>query len=372
MSRARNSNIELLRIIGIVLILLNHTLQNDLLPATAFPWSFASSLLARLGGLGDVIFFGITACFMSQSGGGTSLRGQLRRVWVLERQLLVYSLGLFLMTFAAWFAGFGFNSYDASAMLSLGIMSLLPLSSKLWWYPSAYAVFLVALPFLNMLLRRMGESVHRAIAATLFVLCSVPPSSILGPLSLGWTPALFVYQYVVFSYVAWYMRLDKAILSRLALAAALLAVIGPLISGLTGADVSGGYLNLPQSMPSMVLGFSLVLLAVGAPLRCNGAINRVASCAFAAYLIQCYPSGLLVVSKAVGVVADLTGELWVGRILLEALIALGVLAVAVVVDSLRQAVFSMTVDSRKGRYFDRIWEFVERKFVSDGEMSSEA
>lgn len=357
MNKSRNSNVELLRVVGIILILLNHTLQNDLLPAAAFPWSVASSLFSRLGGLGDVIFFGITAYYLSLQWGVT-LRGQLRRVWILEQQLLVYSIGLYCVTLLIRLTGAGFNSYDFNGLLSMGIESLLPLSSGFWWYPTSYAVFLVTLPFLNILLRCIGERAHGALAGMLFILCSI--STQWGPLSLGWTPALFVYQYVVFSYVVWYLHLSRKILIRLVCVAALLGVIGPLISGVTGADVSGRYLNVPQSMPSMVVGFALVLLMISLPVRSSRIVNRVASCAFAAYLIQCYPSGSQVIGKAVGMVATLTGEQWPVRMLLEVLIALGVLMLAVLVDSVRQFVFTKTVGRHKGRVFDRVWELAVR------------
>ena len=328
-------------------------------PPKAFPWSVASSLLGALGGLGDVIFFGITAYYLSQRSEGMTLKGQLRRVWILERQLLVYSVGIFLVTLALRLAGVGFKTYDRSWLIWLGFKSLLPLSSCFWWYATAYAVLLVALPFLSALLRHLGRKAHGALAATLFAFCSIPTKW--GVFSFGWTPAVFLYQFVVFSYVVWYLRPRRNVLRSLAVAAALLGMTGPLISGITGANMSGGYLNVPQAMPPMVLGFSLVLLAVGSPSRNIRVVDRIASCAFAAYLMQRSPSGIIVGAKAVGVIAGLTGEQWAASILLEILFSLCILVAAVVVDSLRQAVFARTVDRRRGRLFDSLWELAAEK-----------
>lgn len=366
LARSRNSSVELLRIIGIVLILMNHVLEKDLLPVAAFPWSIVSSLLARLGGLGDVIFFGITAYYLSNRGEELSFKGQLRGVWILERQLLSYSIALFLVTLVVRYFGLGFDTYDAQALLGLGIKSLLPLSSYFWWYASAYAVFLIALPFLDALLRYMGRGAHRALAAVLFIFCAVPTVS--GPFQMGWTPPLFLYQYIIFSYVARYLHPSRKALVLLALTSALLGMAGPVISGVIGSDVSGSYLNSPQAFPPMVLGFSLVLLAVDSPIRTNRIVNEIASCAFAAYLIQCYPSGKLVVGKVVGIIASGTGSQWLERILLEILFAVSILGAAIVAEKFRKALFYRTVDRHKGGLFDRLWELVESQFPKVGAL----
>lgn len=360
MASSRNSNVESLRIVGIVLILLNHTLQNDCLPVAAFPWNSVLNLLSRLGGLGDVIFFGITAYYLANSETRLTLRGQLRRIWLLERQLLVYSIGCYIATFVVWINGLGFNTFDGNALVELGLKSLIPLSSNLWWYPTAYAVFIIVLPFLDILLRHLGTRMHGALAAALFILCSV--STIPGPFSLSWTPALFVYQYIVFSYVVWYLHPSRSAILSLVLFAILIGVIGPLVYGVAGFDVSGSNLNMPQSMAPMVIGFSLVLLMAELPARTNGAVNRVASCSFAAFLLLCYPSGSILTSKVVGVIAGLTGELWVARIFFEALFALGFLMIALITDALRQAVFSRTFDKHRGGLFDSIWSIASKQF----------
>lgn len=203
----RNSKVELLRIIGIVLILLNHGLQDDLLPASTLPWSIFSNLFSRLGGVGDVLFFGITAYYLCQKERASSIRSGLRRIWLLERQLLFYSIGLFLLTLILWSKGIGFQTYSSDGMIALGIRSVMPLASAFWWYPTSYAVFLLAQPFLDYLLQCGGKRFHGALAGLLFVIFSVQVPRV--PLLLNWTPALFVYQYIVFSYVIRHCNLKK-------------------------------------------------------------------------------------------------------------------------------------------------------------------
>lgn len=276
--RKRNGRVEALRLLAIMLILLNHTLQEDIFPAEAFPVSVASSLLARLGGLGDVLFFGITAYYLCQGKG--TFRDSLRRSYLLWRELIWYSAGLFLATVIVRWAGVGFQAYVTRDFIDLGIKSCMPLASQMWWYPSAYVVFLLAMPWINRILSFLGRDVHGAVTAALFVLYSVPVSAPIA--QLGWTPLLFVYQYIVFSWVTWYAKPSRGLLRALVLASSIVGLVGPFVGGLLGVDVAGGYLNLPQSLPSMVLGYSLVLLAADDETDCGLIVGRLASSAFAA------------------------------------------------------------------------------------------
>lgn len=362
-TNTRNSNVELLRIVGILLIMLNHTLQEDLLPPEAFPWSVLSSLLARLGGVGDVIFFGITAYYLCQSDKPRTVRSALKRIWILERQLLCYSIGLFLLTLLVWSQGLGFQTYNEVDILNLFSKSLFPLVRNLWWYPAAYAIFLLAQPFLDKLLFEVGGGrAQGPLAAFLFVVFSVPNPD--GVSALNWTPSLFIYQYIVFSYVVRNVHVHRRVLKMLVAGSALFGLMGPIISGLTGVDLSGSYLNMPQALTPMVLGFSLVLLAANSNPTAIRQVNVLASCAFSAYLILCYPSITLLVSKAVRLIASMAGTDWLLRMGLEVIVAVSVFLIAVVVDLIRQVLFKVTFDKHRGAAFDRLFEFVAKRIAA--------
>lgn len=240
----------------------------------------------------------------------------------------------------------------------------MPLLSAFWWYPSACAVFLIAQPFLDRLLEAIGKRNHAVLSGFLFVLLSVPIPK--NPLNLGWTSVLFVYQYVVFSYVVKYLRLSRRVLVLTLTGSALLGIVLSLISGITGNEsMTGGYMNVPQTLVPMAFGFSLVLLATDSEPFSNRVVNHIASCAFAAYLILCYPSMLLLVGKAVGVVAGATGNNWPLRLVCEIAVALLLLVAAIVVDSLRQGVFRMTVDRHRGALFDKLWRWAVAQIACD-------
>lgn len=85
---------------------------------------------------------------------------------------------------------------------------------------------------------------------------------------------------------------------------------------------------------------------------------------FSAYLIQCYPSIVLLISKAVRIIADRAGTEWALRMGLEVVVAVSVFLAAIVVDLIRQAFFKVTFDKHRGATFNRLFEFVTKKFIA--------
>ena len=67
-----------------------------------------------------------------------TIKSNLKRVWIMERELLFWSL-----TLMAFYLMLDRACIDAKLM----IKSIAPLSMSLWWYATAYAIFLALLPF---------------------------------------------------------------------------------------------------------------------------------------------------------------------------------------------------------------------------------
>lgn len=205
-------------------------------------------------------------------------------------------------------------------------------------------MFLLAKLLRDTLLERMGREARVALAAFGFAVFSVPV--VISDLTyVGWMPTLFVYQYVVSSCVVWYVRPSGGLLRALLPVARIVGLVGPLFSGLVGWDLSNECLNNPQSMPAMVIGFSAVLLAARSRSTSVSLVSKAASCAFAAFLLQYYPSSMMTLQKVVSRIAAVAGEDRLVRIGGGALLVVGPLIV-VAVDSVRQFVFSLTCDRR--------------------------
>lgn len=159
MAKSRNSNIELLRILSILIIMWTHLSLLPQLKETNYP--FLSGLIANLGGVGDNLFFGITAWFMCNE--SPNFRKSCRRVWKLEQQLLFYALGLFAICTVLFFSGYPLF-HSTGSWLHLGVVSVMPVLAGLWWYPTAYVVFVLICPWLNIGLKAIGRAGHGFIA----------------------------------------------------------------------------------------------------------------------------------------------------------------------------------------------------------------
>lgn len=139
----RNSSLELLRIFAMFLICCNHFMQ-EMIGVAGLPLvqNIILCFLSRLGGVGDCLFFGITAWFVS-TGRPFGLRSAAKKVWRLWGQLLYYSVLLMPLCLAM-------GDYKTA------IECLLPVPFGLWWYPTAYALFILVAPFLVPVLRLLG------------------------------------------------------------------------------------------------------------------------------------------------------------------------------------------------------------------------
>ena len=111
------------------------------------------------GRVGVVIFFSISAWFFLDK--ELTIKSSLKRIWIMERELLFWSL-----TLMAFYLVFD----RADLGMKLMAKSILPLSMNVWWYATAYAIFLALLPFLSKGLKALGRECHLALAVIVLVI----------------------------------------------------------------------------------------------------------------------------------------------------------------------------------------------------------
>lgn len=143
--------------------------------------------MAGGGKVGVVIFFSISAWFFLDK--EQTIKSNLKRVWIMERELLFWSL--ILVTFYLVFD-------RADLSMKLMVKSVMPLSMGVWWYATAYAIFLALLPFLAKGLKALGREYHLALAATVLVIWGLT-SFIPGAQSLTDNVFGFVYVFILIS-----------------------------------------------------------------------------------------------------------------------------------------------------------------------------
>lgn len=352
--KTRNSSIELLRIIAMLMITAHHYLLGSDIYLMTQPFGISKVLLETFlysgGKIGVVVFFAISAWYLSEH---STIRSSLRRVWILERELLFW--GVTCLT-----VGVVLVPHDVTATVI--IKSVFPLLSDSWWYATSYCVFLLMFPCLAPALRMLGRQRHAYLAVTMFLLWTVLQGFVpVFAVGLhGGDFLSFVYLYILMTYYRWYMRPMSVRNAWIMLVAGYVLILcsvvaGGLIYHYTGnmAKIQTVLLSTEYKLPTMMVGFALFVLFINNEFY-SRTINFIATSAFSVYLITDHP----IIYK----------HIWHGMLSLSrfydspfvVFIVIGVViayyGVCVVLDHIRLGLFRVTVDRHRGRWFDRLWD----------------
>lgn len=356
----RNSSIELLRIIAMLMILSHHFILHNKSPLLTFPLTPAREIFSFFflsgGKIGVVIFFSISTWFLISS--EQSIKKNFKRIWLMERELLFWSLTLLIA-----FVGIRRAPLSSTTMLS----SLLPTITNLWWYATSYAAFLAILPFLQYSLLAMGPKMHAQITLLLSV--------VFGTLSLLPIHTIyniyitdvfgFIYLFIIISFYKLYLKKFSTKQLLIILCIGILFNIIVIIAKdilliLAFPGNPGGYAAAYSSfrnfaLPTIMVGFSVFLLFDRLHFY-NNIINFIAKSSFAVYLISEYPA--------------MRNWLWINIFDLKTIyykpfmplyvigILLAVYAGCTLCDFVRRGLFAITVDRHPGRWFDALWNKV--------------
>lgn len=358
--KQRNSSIELLRIIAMLMILSHHFICHNGSLLSDFPLTPGREVFSFFfhsgGKIGVVTFFSISTWFLISS--EQSVKQNFRRIWIMERELLFWSLTL-LTVFLAM-------KKSAVSIFTL-ISSVVPIITNLWWYATAYAMFLAVLPFLQYALLSMGRRRHCQLALLLLLT--------LGPLSMIpktifhiFTNVFgFIYIFIILScYKLYLKKLNTKQLWALLGAGVTIGVIGYLVkygamlftSGSLRTTISNKYTPFSDlSLPTLMIGIPIFLLFNRMRFY-NRPINFIAKSAFAVYLITDYPPMRNLLWSTWFNLKDIYGKPFMLLHVIGAL--LGVYAACTLCDFIRRGLFAITVDRHPERWFDALWDTVAR------------
>ncbi|MFQ9303939.1 MAG: acyltransferase family protein [Bifidobacterium breve] len=341
---ARNSSIELLRIIAMFMILAHHFIVHNGYDVLKLPLGperiFFQLVMAGGGKVGVVILFSISAWFLLDK--EQTIKSNLKRVWIMERELLV--LGVILVTFYLVFD-------RADLSMKLMVKSVMPLSMGVWWYATAYAIFLMLLPFLSKGLKALGREYHLALAATVLAIWGLT-SIIPGMMGINDGFFGFIYLFILISAYKWYMEPFTTrqvwLMIGTGLGFFLLYTCASIALSLLGHDM-GIFITGDWRLPVIMIGFGMFLLFDRVTFH-NRTINRIAQSAFAVYLITDYAaSEKLLWARLLNLQNLYQQPLAILRILG---ILLAIYAACTLLDFIRQALFAVTIDRRRGHWFD--------------------
>lgn len=235
--------------------------------------------------------------------------------------------------------------------MKLMMKSVMPLSMGVWWYATAYAIFLAPLPFLAEGLKALGRECHFSLAATVLVIWGLT-SFIPGMIGINDGFLGFIYLFILIAAYKWYMEPFTTrqvwLMIGTGLGFFLLYTCASITLSLLGHDM-GIYITGDWRLPVIIVGFGMFLLFDRATFH-NRTINRIAQSAFAVYLITDYAASEKLLWVRLFNLQDLYQQLLAILRILGILLA--IYAVCILIDFARQALFAFTIDRRRGHWFD--------------------
>lgn len=201
--KMRNSSIELLRIVSILMIItahfgvhgVFHVLEEsdkgmDLLTADSLNWQICfTQTIGWLGGLGNVLFILITGYYMI----GRDVN--YRKIFLLIITLFFYSWSIGVFAFGI--VGIAYDLIDV-------IKNLFPLYFGNNWFVSCYIIFSLFLPFINKFLNALSRGGYLYLLLLLFLVNTILPSFKCNTFINGSPLVQFAFIYAVGGYLKLY------------------------------------------------------------------------------------------------------------------------------------------------------------------------
>lgn len=284
--KERSSNIELYRIIVMLLIVMHHYVVNsglfdEMFKTPTAPASIFLYMFGMWGKTGIDCFVLITGYFMCKS-----------KISLYKFVKLLLQVELYNILFGCIFLYTGYIPLSFSSLLQI----VNPISSVGTSFTSCFLLFYLFIPFLNILLNNISKSQH-----VLLVILSLGVYTILG--TIPWIGVTFNYVtwfcvlYVVASYIRFYgiwRSQDKMFwggASLVLITISVLSVLVMLFRGVySGVALDWSLLMFFVSDSNKLLAFlvsvSTFMFFKNIHIRQSKLINTIASCTFGVLLIH--------------------------------------------------------------------------------------
>lgn len=289
----RSSNLELLRILCMLLIIGDHlTGQSGIADYTTLPSSFAFCLIGCGSRIACSVFVLIGGWFLCEQPYKT------RRPLSLWLSLWLYTVPVTLLCKLA-----GLD-------VSLGALrwAAFPASTRQLWFISDYLLLLLCVPLLNRLLRGLSRPAHRGLLAVLAVPLIVYPTLFGENGAVSDTAWMFLYEYLLIAYLRRWPDNRLAHLLQHRAAALGLGLGLPLLNtilravletrGLTDGKAfqyMAYYRTALGALPNLLAALALFYLFEGLDLGCVRWVNALAGTTLGVYILHQVPAfrGLL-------------------------------------------------------------------------------
>lgn len=291
-SRMRDSGVELLKIIAVILIVISHVVltlitENEYIPysdylldcthATTNVTVLLLAVMRHFGALGNWIFFVASAWFLldSTKASGKKMMEMLLDIWVIS----VLFLGITLLL-------------RGEVSGKLFIFSLFPTLFANNWYLTCYLLFYPIHPYLNRLIAAMTQKEHLKVVSVLAVLY-IGFNFIKDSFFFPNMPILWISVYLIVAYIKRYcMELYSSakVNSILLLCGAVGAVGIVVLTDLLGLKIAALSDQLLRWVSNFNLFLILIAIAAFGLARKNHfknkRVNHIAKCSMLIYIIH--------------------------------------------------------------------------------------
>lgn len=280
----RNSSIELLRIIAMIMIVFHHFAVHG-----GFSWESSSvsftrhwyNLIIMGGKIGVDVFVIISGYYLINSNSGYI---KFDKIAKFVGQVFFYSVTLYLISCLT-----GISDLNIKSLIKV----LFPITFSQWWFASTYFVLFLLHPFLNRLLHVLDQAAYQKLLLVLVICWSVIPtfttSSFQGN-SLLW----FITLYSISGYIRLYGLNSKFTAKHyfiFLLIGSLLTYGSSIAFTMLGKKWSffsarATYFYGQEKITTLLTSLCLFMLFVTIKMNYHRWINVVASATFGVYLIH--------------------------------------------------------------------------------------
>lgn len=271
----RDSSIELLRIISMIMIVFHHFAVhgNFLYPKNDFSISyFWYNFIGMWGKVGVNLFVLISGYFLINSKAPIF---NLKRILKFWGQVFFYSTSLYLI--------FGFFGLTNDFGIKVFIKRCLPIMFSSWWFATTYFVLYLIHPFFNKLLNNLDKKTYQNLLILLVVCFSIIPT-LTNSIFQGNALLCFITLYAIAGYIRNY-GFNKKFSSKhyflLFFAMSLFTYV------LTIKKHSITFIS-SEKLYILLISVSLFMLFTNLKMNYHKWINTIASATFGVYLIHDY------------------------------------------------------------------------------------
>jgi len=280
MKKIRNSNIELLRIIAMLFIVISHYTVHNGVDNTTIVFGINRIILdiSTLGNIGVILFVLISGYFMIQ-------QEKLKpiKIIILWLETFFYSALIYVIL-----SLLNFHNFSIANL----IKSMLPITFNQYWFMGVYIMLYILSPFINKFLNSMDRKKHLEFNIILLVLFSLLPT-LTTKMNYGNELIQFVLFYSLGAYFYKYKTdiFDKKKNSILLFITAMILILSTIIFDLLGSKINlfnnvSTYFFKRDSFVAITFSISLFNIFINKKEYNNKIINLISSCTLGVYLIH--------------------------------------------------------------------------------------